>query len=287
MTETIAREVRTRSNSQLSDYLHCSHAFWLKRFKHVPEAPSVWLPGGKAFHSATEAHDRASWEIRQNGGDINEIHDPEPFANLFDQFFEEYLDEFRQNEPDESTWRTAGRKTVAKPNGEDVAWWREAGREFTAKYVEWRTSVEDKMLVATVADGPAVEIQVARPIGETNFVGYIDLVVIDADTGVLLIIDKKSGSRTPVSPLQLAVYSEQLERELRRPVTWGAYYDARKGALGPPIDLSSFTQAKLARIYENLDRGIEQQIFLPRIDSHCKACGVRGACIFQGGVEPA
>jgi CRISPR/Cas system-associated exonuclease Cas4 (RecB family) len=280
-------QTKPRSHSQLADYLHCSHAFYLKRLRKVSEQPSVWLPGGKAFHSATEAHDRASWEIRENGGDLSDIHDPEPFVELFDQHFEEGLAELREQEPDESKWRTAGRATKEKPNGEDVAWWRDAGRVFTANYVNWRTTVENRLVIATVAEGPGVEIQVARPIGGVNFVGYIDLVLIDLDTGTWFVCDKKTGSRAPVSPMQLAVYSEQLERETGRQVSWGCYYDARKAYLTEPIDLSGFTQRKLARVYENLDRGIQEGIFLPRIDSHCKSCGVRRACVYQNGVEPS
>lgn len=287
-------ERHTRSHSQLSDYLHCGWAFRLKRFKKVQEAPSVWLPGGRAFHAATEAFDRYWWDVERNQGyglteGVGE-NDPaaehEPWMNLFSDEFELQLNELRENDPDESKWRTAGRKTKEKPNGEDIAWWAEAGREFIGRYIDWRISTDDTLQLLAVEGEPGIEVEVTVPIGGVPMRGYIDRLFADRSTGEPMVVDLKTGSRTPVSPMQLALYSIQLEAVLKRPVVWGAYFDARKGVLTEPIDLSTFTEQKLGVVYNNLDKAVEAGIFLPRIDSHCKACGVRSACIFQGGIEP-
>lgn len=270
-----------RSHSQLNDYLHCSWAFRLKRIKKVPERGSVWLPGGKAFHSVTEGFDRQTWQENDLSG-----LDPEPWENAFEDEFERELDELRENDPDESSWRTAGRKTIAKPNGEDVTWWRTAGRQFVSGYIAWRTSTADTLRIATVEGGPGIEVEVEMPLGGVPMRGYVDRLMEDTSTGELLLMDLKSGSRTPVSPMQLALYSVQLEPRVGRPIVWGAYFDARKGTLTDPISLTNFTEHKLGIAYQNLDRAVTAGIFLPTIDSHCKACGVRSACIWTGGTEP-
>lgn len=294
MSLKTSSERQTRSHSQLNDYLHCSHAYYLKRVKHIDESPSVWLAGGKAFHAATETFDRAVYEVGLSVGSaslavMHRENDPmldhEPWQNVFDQEFHRELDEMRENDPD-STFRTAGRKTKEKLNGEDVDWWQQAGRDFVGRYIDWRTSVGDVLRLAAVEGGPGIEIEVTAPVGGVPMRGYVDRLFADqADT--LMVVDLKTGSRTPASPMQLALYSVQLEIERGIRVTWGAWYDARKGALSEPIDLSRFTEQKLGRVYRGLDRGIENGIFLPNIDNHCKACGVRSACIYQGGIEPS
>lgn len=287
-------ERRTRSHSQLNDYLHCGHGFYLKRMLKVPEAGSVWLHGGRAFHETTEAFDRAVYAAGLGAGSASlqvmlrendPLLDPEPWQNMFEDVFTASIDTARENDPD-GVFRTAGRKTKDKPNGEDETWWREAGREMVGRYINWRTSVGDVLALATVESGPGIEIEVTAPVGGVPMVGYVDRLFRDQNDAHL-VVDLKTGPRTPASPMQLALYSVQLEAQLGVPVTWGAWYDARKGTLSDPIDLSTFTEQKLGRVYRGLDRGISQGVFLPNIDSHCRACGVRSACVYQGGIEPA
>lgn len=273
-----------RSHSQLNDYLHCSWAFRLKRIKKFPERPSVWLIGGKAFHSAAEDFDRACWQEN----DLSPWADPLQWINAFNVRFDEYYEEARENDPwhDESWWRTAGRRTKDKPNGEDLTWWRQAGPEFVTKYVDWRVENNHRLKIAAVADGvPAIEVETDTPLGGVEMASWCDRVLEDTSSGELLLTDIKSGSRTPASPLQLATYAIQLERIFKRPIVWGAWYDARKGQLSEPIDLTRFDHNNLGLIYSSLDRAANEGIFLPRIDSHCKACGVKEFCVFQGGSE--
>lgn len=278
----------TRSHSQLNDYLHCSHAYYLKRMRKVQEAPSVWLAGGKAFHSATEMFDEhveAGVGFTALVQENDPILDVDQWRDVFDDCYGHELDAIRETDPDESTWRAAGRKTKDKPNGEDVAWWRLAGRDMIARYINWRISTHDVLVMATVKGRPGIEVEVTTPIGGVPMRGYVDRVMVDA-SGNHIVIDLKSGSRTPVSLMQLALYSVQLEALMGVPVSWGAYYDARKGTLGEPADLTRFTPQNLGAVYKNLDRAVDSGIFLPRIDSHCNACSVRRACVYQGGIAP-
>lgn len=270
-----------RSHSQLNSYLHCGHQYYLTKVRRVAESPSVWLPGGKAFHSTTEEFDLSyAWQDKNL--------DETRFLDLFTANFNAELDLLRANDPDESTWRTAGRATKEKPNKEDIAWWHVAGREMVAGYIAWRVSTADIWDIATVNGAPGIEVEVTMPLGGVPMKGWVDRVLRSRRDGRLLVADLKTGSSTPKSPLQLAVYSVQLEPLLGgEQVLWGAFYDARKGTLLEPINLAAWNEPRLGKVYGDLDRGITAGVFLPRIDSHCISCGVRDACIYQGGKEPA
>lgn len=116
--------------------------------------------------------------------------------------------------------------------------------------------------------------------------GYVDRLMCDLEAeNTNIVIDLKSGSRTPETPIQLATYSVQLEPLINAPCTWGAFYDARKGVMHDPIPLEEWTEEKLGYIYGTLDRAIEAGIFLPNITNMCKGCGVRKFCVYQGGRE--
>lgn len=46
------------SYSSLADWLKCGKLYQLSRLLQFPERPAWWNIGGRAVHSATEAHDR-------------------------------------------------------------------------------------------------------------------------------------------------------------------------------------------------------------------------------------
>lgn len=266
-----------RSHSQLNAYQRCGHAYYLQRVARKPELPSVWLPAGKAFHTATEEFDRAVV--------FNDPLEVENWEDVFTDAFEAELEIQRKLFPDEKKWRAAGRVTKEKPNKEDVLWWHTFGRELMVKYIDWRITSADVWEIATVNGELGVEVEVTSPLGGVPMKGWVDRLLRSKLDGRLVVVDLKSGSRTPTSPMQLATYSIQLEELLSEPVLWGAWYNARAGALDEPINLSRWTAQLLGTVYSDLDRGIEQKIFLPNIDTHCKGCGVRDFCVFQGGRE--
>lgn len=286
-TATVERPTQRRNRrsvSQLKDYLHCSWAYRLKRIKKVQESPSVWLAGGKAFHEVSEGVDRLVWD--EGVATLADL-DVDSYVMHFEVLFGNMLDELsvETGVPIEK-FRTAGRKTIAKPRGEDADWWREAGADMVRKYIDWRRSTADSLVLAPVAGAAGIEVEVDMPLGGETMLGYVDRLFADASSGELLVVDLKTGSRTPQEPIQLATYALQLERLIKRPITWGAYYMAREGKLTDPIDLSGWDLDNLGLMYRNFGRGVDDAVFLPNLGSHCKACGVKDACIFQGGSEP-
>lgn len=279
-----------RSISQWNDYSYCSWQFRLKRILKIEERPAVWSAGGNAFHRCSEAFDRQfttkNLQFPPSAGVYHNWR--ESWSNMF----AEELDELRQIAP-ESEWRTAGRPTNEKPNGEDVNWWAENGPNMMSAYIKWRHDNIDRLQIATMPDGsPAIEIPVETVLGEDHVpvVGYVDRLFEDVRqenaTARYLLVDLKSGSSTPAVPVQLGQYSVQLEEQLLWPIRWGAFYDARKGALGRPINLTAWGVENLGVAYDMLDRAVEQGIFVPNLGRHCFSCGVRSSCIFQGGSEP-
>lgn len=46
------------SYSAFTTYLSCGYQYYLGRLLELPEEPSVWSAGGRAFHAATEEWDK-------------------------------------------------------------------------------------------------------------------------------------------------------------------------------------------------------------------------------------
>lgn len=274
-----------RSHSQLNSFLHCGHQYYLTRVKHYPEVPSVYLASGKAFHAVTEDFD----ELYGNDAEALAVQG-EHRVEWYDAFTEAFDAELELGlavEPDMSKWNLAGRVTKEKPDKESALFWHEFGRELVDKYITWRLDTCTKWDIATMPDGElGIEVEMKMPVGGVPMKGYIDRVLRDRESGQLAVTDLKTGSRTPASPMQLALYSVQLEELVQEPVVWGAWYDARKGQMSQPIDLSLWTKGKLGAVYNNLDRAITAGIFIPNIDTHCSGCSVRDLCVYQGGREP-
>lgn len=266
-----------RSNSQLSNYLTCGWQYKLAKIDRLPERPSVWQCGGRAFHSASEEFDQMVFDV----GAIPDVADTTVWEDIFTEKFEIEIEEQRKTEPTIESWRTAGRKTTAKPNGEDIAWWHIAGRVMIGTYVKHRANTNDNLKVAVIGGEPAIEVQVTVPIGDVPMLGYIDRVMED-EKGTLVILDLKTGARIPYSKMQLALYSVQLEQMLGRPVSWGMYYDARKGSYSEYYALTKYTAQNLGVVYSTLDRAIREGIFLPNVSDMCKSCAFREHCVFGG-----
>lgn len=45
------------SYSSFTTYLSCGYQYYLGRLLQVPEEPSIWSAGGRAFHLAAEVYD--------------------------------------------------------------------------------------------------------------------------------------------------------------------------------------------------------------------------------------
>lgn len=183
----------------------------------------------------------------------------------------------------ESEWRSAGRATKAKPRGEDVDFWRLEGLQHALAYEAWlhRTGWE----IAEFNGNPLVEFNVSGRFGDIEVKGYIDA-VFDTPSG-LIIVDYKTGSRSPAGPHQLALYSVMLA-DLGLPAPeWGAFYKTRTAELGPVESLMQWDRTWWEKQFNLLATAKENSIFLPAISDHCRGCGVRNFCFAFGGSQSA
>lgn len=251
-----------RSYSQLTEYMKCGESFRLSRRVGVKEQPSWWLPGGTAFHNATERYDLDTL----NGQSLTSAWMDE-WHRAIDAQLENAPVEYR----DLSTWRAAAR------GKEDRAWWETNGPAMCDKYVAWREASGLQL----VENG--VEVAMMPNLNDVMVKMYADRVFVDKH-GQPLLVDLKTGSSEQSSSLQLGVYKVGLEKLTGMVAEWGAFYNARKGELYPPVRLDQWTEERIATLFLTFDQQERAGQYLPNIGQHCKyMCSVKQWCVYQGG----
>lgn len=275
----------TRSHTQYQMYTECSWRYYLKYLRNIPEQPAVWLAGGTAVHAAYELIAREVW-ARGAALDIeNTLPDAEDrFSSVLEQEFEA----MRAIEPDEAKWRTAGRKwgkpdtTAQYPNGQDEEWWREHAPAMIQGLIDWWTTNATRYGVYTLPDGtPAIECGDVADYDTYKVRYHPDIVMFDMTHGTLVLVDWKTGKEMPATPHQLGEYAVWFEKQYGIKVWYGSHFDARKGELEQPRLLDMWTPKRVDHMFSELDRAVEERIFLPRVSKDCVMCGFKRACQFS------
>lgn len=187
-----------------------------------------------------------------------------------------------RTQTDPNLWRTAGRPSKANPNGYDLDWWMQSGAEQLEKYSAWLESTD--WIFMEVDGEPMVEFPVETQFGGIPVKGYVDAVMVNPP-GEGVLIDYKTGSRTPESTIQLGLYAASLERMgLPRP-TLGAFYMTRKGEMTEPVSLDQFTVHFWDGMFSQFKQAVDSDIFIPNVSGHCRTCGVANACYAAGGTD--
>lgn len=179
-------------------------------------------------------------------------------------------------------WRTAGRKTKDKPNGDDIGFWYAEGFAQVGQYVHWLET--SGWRIHGYGGKPLVETEVTGELGGITVKAYLDAVLVRPD-GALVVVDYKTGSRTPVGLLQLGTYRALLLQTVGIEVNLGAFYMTRKAELTEPERLDRFTPEYLGNVYSRLAQGIDNGVFLPHLGDHCRTCDVASACFARGGTD--
>jgi hypothetical protein len=181
----------------------------------------------------------------------------------------------------EDTWRSAGRITAKTPNKEDSAWWYKNGLSFLEAWVEWRNKYNWKII--TLGNEPAIELEIIP-----NFNGVPVKMTIDRimqlPTGEIVVVDLKTGSRTPESDLQLGFYASGIEKIYGIRPSHGAYWMARQGEVGPILPLESYSVEIVGRMVRLFDKARKSGVFLPNF-SHCKLCALKDQCAWRNGSD--
>ena len=260
------------SYSSLTSWLDCGERFRLERVLNAPQSDAWWFLGGDSIHKASEE------------ADLTGITDPAKGADLFDKYWDVALSKVDQSKP----IKAGGRATIANPNKEDGAWWAENGPRMVSDWISWRNDkVNEGWSFLTFTDDEGIqrngiEVPVTYNFDDTIIKGYIDRVMVDPN-GQVWVIDLKSGSRAPQSSLQLGVYALGLSQQYGIHAPIGAYYMARKGDVGNAEVLTKYTPEVVGGWFSSAKRGIEQEIFIPKVSALCGSCSVRDFCKAVGG----
>lgn len=255
-----------RSYSQLTEWMKCGESFRLSRRVGVKEKPSWWLPGGTAFHNTSERYD----------------HDQLSQGSLTQTWHEEWnkaVDAQQAENPDVplADWRAAGK------GKEDGIWWAEHGLRMANRYAHWREN--SPLEVYEHGDQALIETELMPELSGVLVKMYPDRIMVDQH-GQLLVMDLKTGASPQPSSLQLGVYKVGVEKLLGVTVEWGAFYDARKGELVPPVPIGHWTEERVGSLFATFDRQERAGEYLPNIGSHCKyMCSFRAHCVYQGGTR--
>lgn len=257
------------SHSAREQLERCAKAWFLTRVARAPKRPALWLAGGSAVHEATEAYDR--WTLAEERFPTFET------FQVWNSYFEEQLSELRAKEPNSNIWR--------KSQSEPIETWRTMGLGFVEAYVDWRK--RSPWEIWTTPDGePAIELDVSGmlPGCPVEIKAYLDRVFWDPVFKKHHILDLKSGKRAPKNADQFGTYAALVKVMYGIDVDSGVPFMNRKGGLGKPFDLTSYTPEYVGAIFGEAWEQVESGNFPANgFDSECFICDVEAACAARGG----
>lgn len=268
-----------RSYSAVRSLLTCGEQYRLEREERVTQRPSSAAIAGRVIHAATEIVDM---EIHAGETDLGTL------TLLGHQLAAEELTKEIENArseeyPDPTWWKSYGRATKDKPRGEDIHWFGAVGiPNAVSNYIGWRLSRPELELYVMPSGEMAVEVPFLVHIEGVPMKGYIDRVFVDTTTGLPLVVDIKSGVK-PDSSQQLGLYRQALRAGIPdEDFRYGGFiYGLKRGAsFTPPIDLSVWTDERLAEVYVTADRQIKARLFVPHPGDACFHCSVSKYCKF-------
>lgn len=202
-------------------------------------------------------------------------------SQVWNTSWEQALAETQRSSPlPPEEWRKAGRTTKDKPNGEDLEFWRTSGLEQVEGYATWLNKTGWK--IATIGGGPAIELEVRAEFGGVEVLGYADCVY---ETPSLMLVDYKTGSKTPLSWMQMCLYAQAIERQYGVRPVMGAYFMTRKAELSTPERLDMYHDGYFDSVFSQLAQARENGPFLPNVGDQCRTCDVAYACYARSGPE--
>lgn len=269
MTAGVVEPVRM-SHSRMAQAGRCGEQYRLTRIEGVSERPSVALAAGSAFHKWSEDYD---W------GGLNWFagrFEQQTFADVFDEELDKLAGESGLNP---SEFKVSGRKTKARPHGEDIDVWRdELGPELCQLYTDFKWPDGWEIATDLPPDdlGRTTGIEYHAELLDPLWQGYYDRIFRDR-LGNLIVVDLKTWQQRRTSA-QLQEYMVAGQMLGMRTVE-GAYYSARKGELdGPhPCKWDAETFCNYVQLHQ---MNIESGLYLPVVDDHCNWCSVRENCVF-------
>lgn len=286
MSHTSGIHIPHLSYSSMGKHGACPKRFYLEKLTPIKQKPSWASIGGRVAHSLTEMWDMLGnpfWSHQDWDGAARLLLETE-VASAEEQY-----------ELPSREWRITGRASSAWPDKENREWWIHHLPIFGDAYAAWRA--ENTNFEIWEFDGkPAVEVELKAQLRGAEhcppILGYVDRVFLDTNTGSLIVLDLKFGSR-PVEDLsQLALYAAMIEHIHGHRPDFGAIYNGRKGTLAPigrgDRDLMSLAHLPTSMIVRRIVDTwtlIQSGAFPPIPGAHCSWCDARDACAWMNGVD--
>lgn len=260
--------VAHRSLSQYKKYADCSEQYRLTYIDKVGSfTPAAWLAQGTAFHAAVEG-----WEESGRSPQFD-------ISRTFQVAYDAEIERFKFSQPDLKKWSHSFKTTTEN----DIENRRDLGLKQLQNYVDF--SEEDKFVIKDIDDYTlAVEVAFEINIGGVLVKGAIDQILLLPD-GVE-VRDLKTGNREQTY-LQLGVYAYVVETIFGWPVKKASYYYAKdnKVVTLSEKELSRYNEEYLSYLFTTLEKGIENNIFLPNPGDSCLFCPVRDYCREMGNLN--
>lgn len=181
--------------------------------------------------------------------------------------------------------RVAGRRTQANPAGEDEAWWLANGPLMVQRWMDWRQ--QSGWSIWTAPDGrPGIELELHPVFDGVEVRMFLDRVMVVPTSGSLVIVDLKSGRRSPGSDFQLGFYRAGVEQTFGVSIEFGAYWMARLGEMKVQ-EIGRFTPGVMSHWLKQFAAARRENIYVPHLTDKCRACGVHDHCYAFGGRRSA
>lgn len=276
-------EIKHLSYSTLDQWFKCPKAVELAKIRRAPRVPAWWFAGGSAVHKATEDYD--NWTL------LDPTHRPKfSIAEHWAGAFAAEVAELDAKSPDRTTWRHAGPKDA--PETYDK--WMKLGPLLVGNYITWRRNNDYVIWSASRKDAdmehrePVVGIEIDLsfiPSGcDREIKAYADRIFYSPGLDQIHIIDLKTGTRGPNSPLQFGVYRAGLEALYGAVATTGMAFMNREAKPGKAFDLAKYTPRYVGRLFGHLSRAVDAQVYPAHYTGGCaRMCDVSSACYAAGG----
>lgn len=264
-------EITHLSYSTLDAWFSCPKSVELRKIQKAPAVYAWWFAGGSAVHAATEAYD--FWSLLDPTG--------RPRFSIGGEFakaFHQELDDARKASPVEADWRHAG----PKDSPETFDRWMKLGPLLVGNYIKWRRETDYIIWETNDVVGIEIDLSFTPPGCDREIKAYADRIFVSPSLDQVHIIDLKTGTRGPRSPLQFGTYGAGLQALYGVKATTGAAFMNREAKLGKVFDLTKYTPEYVGRLFGALSRAVDARVFPAHLGS-CRMCDVSSACYANDG----
>jgi putative RecB family exonuclease len=131
----------------------------------------------------------------------------------------------------------------------------------------------------------ALELPYEITLGEVVVKGYIDRIQWWPERGYATLEDLKTGNLEKWDRRQLGTYSLAAGMEYGIEINHARYWFTKTDQPSDWFDMSRYDTEYLTKIYADVDRIIDQQLFLPNPGDHCTLCSVKPYCRELGSLS--